>query len=57
MGIKIGDNNKIKNATFIDNKSEKSDDSHNIWDYIIIPIIVTVIGGLITAYVQGWLGM
>ncbi len=52
MGIKIGDNNKIKNSSFVDNKAR--DESINNWFWVLaIPLIVTIVGGIIVGLILG----
>ena len=56
MGIKIGNNNKIKNST-IGNNNSVDKKENKIW-IIIRDILIAVIAGLIVAYLAykfGWI--
>lgn len=50
--IKIGDKNKIKNSNIGNDISiTESKEKHNILFKVIIPLIVTVVGGVLVAII------
>lgn len=51
--IKIGDNNKIKNSNIVGGNivEAKEKEKHRFSKYFLVPLIVTVVGGIIVGIV------